>query len=85
MAAGIVGVVPNGPGTVQPTPPNEFRARFARSLVVPSPFSRAYPEAVAAAAAAAAVASSANGAPGPGADAIDPHLAGPAGSVQGKK
>ncbi len=54
--------------------PNEFRARFHRSLVAPSPF-RTYSDAQAAAAAS----TTPNGAPGSGhppADPIDPHLSG---------
>jgi hypothetical protein len=68
-------------GDPSQTSPNEFRARFHRSLVAPSPFRTFTAEGqnAAAAAAAAAVAnstsSSASGS-GPPSDPIDPHLNG---------
>lgn len=65
---------PNGgPPNGNPFPPpgepaNEFRARFHRSLVAPTPFQTA-------SAAVAAANASQNGTPPPAQDAIDPNLA----------
>ncbi|TFK36424.1 hypothetical protein BDQ12DRAFT_699684 [Crucibulum laeve] len=64
---------PNGPGPIDPNQGNEFRARFARSLVAPPPFQQFTTE-QAGATTSTPTSGTGSGQGPPPAEAIDPHL-----------